>query len=271
MMNSQIKLLYCGNGKAYEGILFSLLSIMRRTKRPLDVTVFTAENEKGGGIDIARASYLSGLLSGRKDGSVLHIVDMTRELRALLEDCPYRQNRFTPYALLRLLADKSDLCGRILYLDADTVAFDDIGKVYDRGLFGMPMGAVKDAIGSLTLDPSYFNSGVLLIDMEKAREKQLFSSARRVLKKNKLIFPDQSALNYADVEVCLLPRKCNEQRNLRSDTVIRHYCRKLVFFPYPHVLKKSAEQKYGMSKKEYGILKSVYEEYLLEREGRWAN
>ena len=58
-METAVQLLYCGSNEGYEGILFSLLSAMRRTRRPLQVTLLTAALDLpcGKPIECAKAEY----------------------------------------------------------------------------------------------------------------------------------------------------------------------------------------------------------------------
>ena len=51
----------------------------------------------------------------------------------------------------------------------------------------------------------------------------------------KLLFADQSALYRCTDKKLLLPRRYNEQSRFdRKDTVVCHFCKRLMFRPYPH-------------------------------------
>ena len=47
----------------------------------------------------------------------------------------------------------------------------------------------------------------------------------------KMVFPDQTALNKLATKVLYLPRKFNEQRKLKNDTIIQHFCKRIKWFP----------------------------------------
>lgn len=271
-METAVQLLYCGGNEGYEGILFSLLSAMRRTRRPLHVTLLTAalDSPCGQPIERAKAEYAKGLLRNRKDGSTLQLLDKSAELNDLLANIAPLPKGISPYVFLKFFADQAELSGKVLYLDADTLLSGDIGIVFDQSLSDCAFGAVRDVRGSWIIAPDYFNTGVLLFDMERTKKEMLFEKARLLLKEKQLYFPHRSAFYYTGVSVRLLPVFCNEQTRLRSDTLIRHFCKQFRFFPLPHLKEGAPFKGYEMRRREYKRFERTYEEYLLQREGRKA-
>lgn len=92
--------------------------------------------------------------------------------------------------------------GRVLYLDCDVLAFDDVEKMWQIDLGDNIVGAVtnlghqpKQRLG--IPDGDYFNSGVLLIDLNKWREHRVGEETLSYMTKNaeQLVFPDQDGLN----------------------------------------------------------------------------
>lgn len=97
---------------------------------------------------------------------------------------------------------------RVIYLDCDVLAFDDVAQLWQVDLDGNIVGAVTNlgvqAIDRLNIpDGDYFNSGVLLIDMEKWRSEQVGEKTLAFMNDNieRLIFPDQDGLN------CILKKR----------------------------------------------------------------
>lgn len=100
-------------------------------------------------------------------------------------------------------------CKRVIYLDADLIVTDDIRKLWSTDLGGAALGAVEDgyvdpvafaARWGVTQTPArYFNSGVLLIDLEQSRRDGLFGEALKFVAEHgdKLTLTDQDALNWA--------------------------------------------------------------------------
>ncbi|KAI0030631.1 nucleotide-diphospho-sugar transferase [Vararia minispora EC-137] len=89
---------------------------------------------------------------------------------------------------------------RALYLDADTLIRKDIRSLWETDLQGMSIAAVPDVGYPFGADASeanktpYFNAGILLFDLARARRTmlQLFNSARAHRNSR---FGDQDALN----------------------------------------------------------------------------
>ena len=142
---------------------------------------------------------------------------------------------FTRAILFRLgLAELAPAdCKRIIYLDADLIPVDDIRHLWEVDLGGFAMGAVEDCFvdpqafaGKWLLnsvDASYFNSGVLLIDLEASRAEGLFDRALEFVAQHgsKLRFTDQDALNWAFAGRWLrLPNCWNVQRHMVLPSLI---------------------------------------------------
>lgn len=96
---------------------------------------------------------------------------------------------------------------RVIYLDCDLVVLGDLRELAKVDLRGNMLGAVYDAAvdseafgarwGHTPKRLSYFNSGVLLLDIEMIRKAGGFEAAINTLKddRGKCIFGDQCALN----------------------------------------------------------------------------
>ena len=71
--------------------------------------------------------------------------------------------------------------------------------------------------------------------MKMIKKTGLFKNGRELLRKYKLIFADQDAIYWNATRTLLLPRKFNEQSKFNDKTtVLCHFCKRLVFKPYPH-------------------------------------
>ncbi len=136
--------------------------------------------------------------------------------------------RYTAAIYLRLnvhhvLADES----RVLYLDSDLIILDDLRELLTLPMNGHAVGAVRDSArptmsrgGALPSwgqrefppDREYFNSGVLLLDLDECRATGVLDRAGEILLERPEVarFPDQDALNWSAADNWLrLDRKWN--------------------------------------------------------------
>jgi len=109
--------------------------------------------------------------------------------------------RFGVEAFLKLLIPhKLPRLSRCIYLDCDTIVQTDIASLFRQSVDGVPLAAVQDAwipyVSSpegvqrwrdLGLDPKapFFNSGVLLLDLETLRDMDLLARARRYVRNHR--------------------------------------------------------------------------------------
>lgn len=122
---------------------------------------------------------------------------------------------------------------RVLYLDADTLVVDAIDSLWDQDFGGKPLAAVPNVIEpamrrsllpalGLPPDAAYFNSGVMLMNLEQMRasrcHEQVLDHARR--HGERLVWGDQDALNAV---LCAQYRPLHPRWNCMNS---------LFFFPY---------------------------------------
>ena len=150
-------------------------------------------------------------------------------------NCANENAYCTPYTLLRLLADLvPNMPSKLLYLDIDMMIGDDITKLYNIDVSDYEYAAVKEKYGSWFIRPDYINAGMLLLNMEKIQETGLLKKARYLIKTKKMLFADQDAIYWSTTKKKLLPRIYNEQSKFnKKDTVICHFCKRLLIWPYP--------------------------------------
>jgi lipopolysaccharide biosynthesis glycosyltransferase len=159
-----------------------------------------------GGLDAAGRRYVASALAEAGDVEVYDVPD-----RLLL---PHRVKHWTSAALGRLhvAAVLPEEVTRAVYLDADTLVLGDLTDLIDVDLGGRAVGAVINEVGadrSWTLadtavysdhgaePPGYFNSGVLLIDMDRWRADGVTEQATRIYQRygQQLRTHDQDILN----------------------------------------------------------------------------
>lgn len=235
-----INILLSGNEKVFDGALSELISITNRTKEAVTCYIFTMDvsriKKEFTCIKDEQIDFLNKVVKEKnKDNSVIK-VDVTEIYEKEFGGCKNEDAYCTPYTLLRLLADLvPNMPDKLLYLDIDMMAADDISKLYNIDVSDYEYAAVKEKYGSVFLWPDYINAGMLLFNMKKMEETKMLEKARELIKTKKFLFADQTAVYKATTKKLLIPRKFNEQSSFkRKDTVICHFCKRLVLRPYPH-------------------------------------
>ena len=235
-----INLLLCGNKKVFDGALTQLISITNKTKRDITCYIFTMDVSriKPDYVSITdeQVEFLEQVVKSKNINNKIVKIDVTDLYEEEFGHCKNETAYCTPYTLLRLLADKvPQIPDKILYLDIDMMAGDDISKLYDIDITEYEYAAVKEKYGSWIIRPDYINAGMLLLNMKKIKETGLLLRARELIKKRKLLFADQDAIFWSTTKKKLLPRIFNEQSKFnKKDTVICHFCKRLMLKPYPH-------------------------------------
>lgn len=237
----KINLLYCGNYKVFDGLLISLLSIIKYTKVCLDVFVITMDlqniNKEYRPINQNQIEYLEKMIREVNPNSRVRLFDITKVFLEETKGSPNLTNNYTPYTMARLYADKIlEIPNVILYLDTDTIMHGDISNIFDIDISNYEFGAAIDFLGKFFIHYNYQNAGVLLLNMEKIRTTGLFQRARDLIKRKKMAFPDQDALNKLVKTKKFIPTMYNEQRKLHKNTIIQHFCKSIRWFPFFHTV-----------------------------------
>lgn len=235
-----INILLCGNSKVFDGALTELISITNRTKEAINCYIFTMDathiKPEYTCISDEEISFLNEVIKSKNQESQVTKIDVTQIYKNEFLNSANEYAYCTPYTLLRLLADLiPDIPDKLLYLDIDMMIADDISKLYEIDISNVEYAAVKEKYGCWLIRPDYINAGMLLLNMKKIKETKLLEKARNLIRKRKLLFADQSAIFFSTSKKKLLPRIFNEQSKFnRKNTVVCHFCKRLLLFPYPH-------------------------------------
>lgn len=229
-----VQICYCGNKKVFPQILLSVLSVAKNTESAVVVRIFTMDlhevDPRFVPITEGQRAILEEVLRSKNELSRVYLVDAGEEYCRNLTGGKNEKGFYTPYALLRLLFDKFDLPDKLIYLDTDTMCCGDIVKLWAYDIEGYEFGAVKDYEGSFWINRHYCNSGVLLMNMKECRRTDLLDRVRKRVMNRRMFMPDQSSLNKLAKNKLYLPRAFNEQRGIRKDTVIKHFCRGMKWY-----------------------------------------
>ena len=235
-----INLLLCGNKKVFDGALTQLISITNRTKEDINCYIFTMDatrlKPEYVPIEDEQIEFLNKVIKSKNINNNVKKIDVTKEYEEEFLGTANENAYCTPYTLLRLLVDKiEEIPDKILYLDIDIMVGNDLTKLYNIDITNYEYAAVKEKYGCWIIRPDYINAGMLLLNMKKIKETGLLEKARNLLKRRKLLFADQDAIFWSTTKKLILPRIYNEQSKFnKKDTVICHFCKRLMFRPYPH-------------------------------------
>ncbi len=235
-----INILLCGNYKVFDGAICELISITKRTKEPITCYIFTADisriKPEYTPITQEQTDFLDSYVKSKNEQNKVLRVDVTDLYIKEFMNSPNESAYCTPYTLLRLLADKvKGIPDKLLYLDIDIMVANDLKILYDIDIEDFEYAAVKEKYGCWAIRPDYINAGMLLLNMKKIRKTRLLEKARNRIKTKKMLFADQDALFWSTTKKKIIPRKFNEQSKFdRKDTVICHFCKRLMLLPYPH-------------------------------------
>lgn len=232
-----INVMYCGNYKVFDGILISLLSMRLHTEEPINCYILTMDlssiNSKYRPINEKMRLYLDAILKEKNKDSNVFLKDLTETFKNDTVSNKNIESTYTPYALLRLYANKIEgIPDKILYLDIDTIINNDIKELFDIDITNYELAAARDVMGKIFININYCNSGVLLLNMKKIKETNLLDRTRELIKVKKMSFPDQSALHRLTKYKLIIPRKFNEQRKTKPDTVVKHFCKGIRWLPF---------------------------------------
>lgn len=236
-----INVLMCGNDQVFDGVLTCALSLLKRTEspEPFCFYIYTMDvshlKESYRPITQRQMDFFQGVLKQYNPENCARLCDVTDLYMQEFSGCPNEGAYCSPYTLIRLLADQvSDMPDKLLYLDADILFQRDVHLLYDIDLEGYEYAAARDHYGKYLIQPNYINAGVLLFNLKEMRKTGILEKARGWLRKKKLTFADQSALIRSTTRKKMLPQRFNDQKFLHRHTVVRHFSKRLFWFPYPH-------------------------------------
>lgn len=242
--NKVMNILYCGDKGIKDGVLVSILSLIKYNKEPLHIYILTINYEDTVAFADKSAKFLDKIVKKVNSKSFVKKIDATD---VFVKNLPQKNmgSYFTPCSMLRLYADKiSELPkDRILYLDYDVVCRGSLSEFYNINLSGIEAAGVLDIYGKYFYHynfpkTDYMNSGVMLFNMEECKKSGMFDKAVKLCQKRWMMLADQAALNKSIKKRKLLPRKYNEQgERPKEDTVLHHFSNNFKFWPYFHVQK----------------------------------
>ena len=273
--NDFIHICYCGNDKMFDGVLLSALSVASSVIKPVRVYILTATLQCGrkhySAFTEEQAKRIEAVLKRHNPYNEVILKDVRDLFLKDFRHCINFHSAYTPYAYMRLVLDNMEgMPSRILYMDTDTIAVRSIEPLFELDMTNYDIGMAPDQVGKHYFGKRYGNSGILLINLDNVRKHSSFVKARWRVNHIRMFMPDQTALNI----VCgrlktklMLPGKYNEQFDTKEDTVIRHYCKRMYWFPIVHTVNikpwnvETFRKRFGEN-----THKMLLDEFLIEKE-----
>ena len=213
---------YCVTGSHIQLAAVSISSIVNTYEgnEPLDILVVVNEL---GNEEILKLKSISRLY-GEKNV----IITIWYPPKIINEIKNYSNSRFPEVTLWRLfLPSYFSNYDYILYLDNDTIVYDDVSNFFDLIPDQKSIAAVRDFYFSVISDTedsfkyfgvktmkNYFNSGVILFNVVVFNEQIRPEAIVRMINKNEYLYLDQTILNIlCERSVELLPYEYNYQKD----------------------------------------------------------
>ena len=122
-----MNVLYCGDKNIEDGLIISVLSLLKNVKADLEIYVLTINSKEWNikGVTEKCIDILDSKMKLINKNNSIKKIDITEIFE---KEIPARnmETRFTPCCMLRLFADEiTELPNRILYLDNDVICRKD--------------------------------------------------------------------------------------------------------------------------------------------------
>lgn len=229
-------IVFSGNNKYFKGVLLNVLSLLKYNSDPVSIYLLGVDLPEINPLYVSftenNVKLLEKIVKEKNNQSRVIPLDVTELYKEKILNTKNADTPYSPYTFLRMFLNEIDeIPDKILYLDVDTMFLDDVKLLYDIDITDYEYAAVKDAFfGKFA---NYINAGVLLLNIKKIKETNLFNKAIEYMNKKRLFAPDQTAINKCTTKKLVLDTRFNTQRKLRKDTVIKHFIKRIHYFPYP--------------------------------------
>ncbi|MBQ9519464.1 MAG: glycosyltransferase family 8 protein [Firmicutes bacterium] len=194
-----VNIVYASDDRFAEILGVSVVSLFDSSKDVKTINLFILDS----GISAENKDRLAEVCNKYQRSLPVYIkaVDICSHLSM---DVSVDRGSLSQYARLFISKDLPADMGRVLYMDCDIIVNDSIKKLWDTDLEGRTIGALMDAFSkyyrvNIDLEPNdiMFNSGVMLIDLDKWKQNNIEDKLIAFIKKHngKIQQGDQGVLN----------------------------------------------------------------------------
>ncbi|MFV0616587.1 glycosyltransferase family 8 protein [Megasphaera sp. WILCCON 0056] len=196
----KITLVLAADNKYAQHLAVACASILKNASHPEKICFYILED---------------AILTENKNRIMQTVRNLKGEIRFISVDSKgihgFTSGHISKAAYLRLTIDQvlPGTVTKVIYFDTDLVVLDDVEKLWNLSLEGKPLGAVCDfgimkskrmrrqkfeTLGLPEGDP-YFNSGVLIMDLQQWRQKRYGSLVIGTVTRHAFRHHDQDGLN----------------------------------------------------------------------------
>lgn len=205
-------IVYASDDRFAEILGVSLVSLYENSKDMDEIVVYVLDS----GIADENKQKLLSVCKSYKRNDIVFIPGKNISEK-LSMDVAVDRGSLSQYARLFVSSDLQKELNRVLYLDCDIIVKKSIKELWNLDLHGKTIGALMDAFSKyyrknidLEQDDVMFNSGVMLIDLDKWREQNIEDRLLKFItaKNGKIQQGDQGALNHvlSHKTYCFEPR-----------------------------------------------------------------
>lgn len=198
-IDRNLHVVYASDDKFAEILGVSLTSLYENNKAMEQINIYVLDS----GIAASNKENLNSLseLYGRAPIQWLEAKNISEELQM---DVAIDRGSLSQYARLFVSSVLPSSFKRVLYLDCDIIVAQSLEELWNLDMHGKTIAALNDAFSkwyrmNIDLKPNdiMFNSGVMLIDLEKWKEQKVEAKLMKFIskKKGKIQQGDQGALN----------------------------------------------------------------------------
>ncbi len=262
-MSREIDILMSTDRSFLEGVRLCILSVLKHFDGLIRLHIMTMDaNGRGGKVRREDIGTLETAMKSVCAGSRIELLDLTDEYEKTYADSPNYNPKYTPYSLLRLFSERYITADRILYLDADTMLCDSVDRFLELDISEYEIAVTLDYMGRFWIKKDYFNSGVMYINMKKLRETHLFERCIELIKTEYMYLTDQTAMYRLSEKRLYLPMRFNEQRDVKPDTVVKHFNKGIRWLPFFHIYNvKQWEREKVRKKLKINCFEDIYDSY----------
>ncbi len=196
---NELHVVYASDDKFAEILGVSLVSLLDNNQDMEQIHIYVLDS----GVSDDNKEKIESLCE-KYDRVLPKWIPATNISKALNVDVIADRGSLSQYARLFISSVMPETLSRVLYLDCDIIVNESLSELWNLDLQGNTIGALMDAFSkqyraNIDLEPMdvMFNSGVMLVDLNQWKERDIEGRLKDFIikKKGKIQQGDQGALN----------------------------------------------------------------------------